>query len=556
MGGISIEQYRSRIGSYDNFVKTKDMLSRFKDNFWSLVLMMFYLNVFYLPVLKQVVGQRKMWNDVMFWFLQMIFYNAYIPLLIRQANDVEENPGPTIFDFIDATRTICADYSQGNEALFGETAGKQCVAMSLTAIIYHHIENINLWTSSTLNSILTIGNNLYISIRCSVQANDYLLLTDVPCIVSIYNKVYTLAYSESFTGNLFMTSNNGPYMSLHNSLTELFSNCQLNYNCCLLTIGINTVAVIKNSEQSFKIFDAHSRDLHGMPHSFGKCTLLTIEGIENLVSYLQISCLQIGVVPFKIKGVFVRGNEIDLQNGNESRKIEHLCFSDKRNQTQPMKRKQKFLTETPEEKEKRLIAKREYEKRRKVTETSEEKEKRLIAKRECEKRRKVTETPEEKQKRLTARREYEKRRKVNESEESKEKRLARQRLNMKKERASECCESRKKRLATQSQYERQKIAYESAECREERLFNQRQYQKEKIANESAGDRQERLANQRQYQSEKNVHSLCITDEIRKFHANVSRGPEYICSCCNQLWYKHSVITAEKLRLSNPTAGKY
>ena len=95
----------------------------------------------------------------------------------------------------------------------------------------------------------------------------------------------------------------------------------------------------------------------------------------------------------------------------------------------------------------------------------------------------------------------------------------------------------KKRLATQSQYERQKIAYESAECREERLFNQRQYQKEKIANESADDRQERLANQHQHQNEKNVHNPCITEEIRKFHANVSRGPEYIFSCCNQLWYK-------------------
>ena len=32
-------------------------------------------------------------------------------------------------------RTVSADYSQGNEALFGEDAGKQCVAMSLTAII-------------------------------------------------------------------------------------------------------------------------------------------------------------------------------------------------------------------------------------------------------------------------------------------------------------------------------------------------------------------------------------------------------------------------------------
>ena len=101
--------------------------------------------------------------------------------------------------------------------------------MSITAIVYYHIEDINLWTSSTLNNILTIGNNLYTSIRCSVQTNDYLLLTDVPCIVSIYNKVYTLEYSESLTGSLFMTSNNGPYMSLQNSLTEVVSNCQLNY---------------------------------------------------------------------------------------------------------------------------------------------------------------------------------------------------------------------------------------------------------------------------------------------------------------------------------------
>ena len=90
-------------------------------------------------------------------------------------------------------------------------------------------------------------------------------------------------------------------MSLQNSLTEVFSNCQLNYNCCLLKIGINTVAVIKNSEQNFKIFDTHSRDLHGMPHSFGKCTLLNIAGNENLVSYLKTSCLQIGLFLLKLK---------------------------------------------------------------------------------------------------------------------------------------------------------------------------------------------------------------------------------------------------------------
>ena len=99
--GISIEQFRSRIRSHDNFVKIKDVSSRFKDRFWNIMLMTFYFNVFYLLTLKQVVIPYKMLNQVMFWFTQMMCYNVCIPLLIRQANDVEENPGPTIFDIID-----------------------------------------------------------------------------------------------------------------------------------------------------------------------------------------------------------------------------------------------------------------------------------------------------------------------------------------------------------------------------------------------------------------------------------------------------------------------
>ena len=156
-------------------------------------------------------------------------------------DDVEESPGPTIFDIIDATTTVSADSSQGNEAILGVNAGKQCVAMSRTGMIYHQIQDISLWTNCTLNNILVIGNNVYSSITCSVQTNDYLLLTDVPDMVLIFDKVYSLQYSESFTGSLFMTSNIGPYMPLRNSLLEVFSNSQRNYNCCLLTNGINTL---------------------------------------------------------------------------------------------------------------------------------------------------------------------------------------------------------------------------------------------------------------------------------------------------------------------------
>ena len=54
--GISSEQFRSRIGTYDNFLKTKDASLRFKDRYCNIMLMMFYLSAFYLPTLKQVVG--------------------------------------------------------------------------------------------------------------------------------------------------------------------------------------------------------------------------------------------------------------------------------------------------------------------------------------------------------------------------------------------------------------------------------------------------------------------------------------------------------------------
>jgi len=43
-------------------------------------------------------------------------------------------------------------------------------------------------------------------------------------------------------------------------------------------------------------------------------------------NYLQISRLQIWVISFKIEGVFVIDNELDLQNVHDSPKIENFPF--------------------------------------------------------------------------------------------------------------------------------------------------------------------------------------------------------------------------------------
>jgi hypothetical protein len=228
--------------------------------------------------------------------------NVYVPLLLRMANDVEENPGPTVYDVVDPTKTISADFSQGDTRKFRQNAGKQCLAMSLTAIIHSHIVDVNIWDTSLLNNILYAGNNLYTFISNSVN-KSYLLLTDVPEMVSNFNKIYQLQYSDSLAGNLFMETTNLPYYCLENALHNLFYGSQLSYQHCMLTINCNTVAIFKTSEVNLKIFDSHSRDSYGIPHPFGKCVSVSVEGIQNLTIYLQNTIPRGDAIPFEIKVV-------------------------------------------------------------------------------------------------------------------------------------------------------------------------------------------------------------------------------------------------------------
>ena len=44
-----------------------------------------------------------------------------------------------------------------------------------------------------------------------------------------------------------------------------------------------------------------------------------------------------------------------------------------------------------------------------------------------------------------------------------------------------------------------------------------------------------------YSPSENINELA---PVRKFHNSVSAGPLYICTCCDQLWYKHSVLPAD------------
>jgi len=75
---------------------------------------------------------------------------------VMLCNDVGTNPGPGV---VDPSKSICAPYSQDEISVFGRNAGKQCAAMSLSAIVYNY--NYGIRCMSDLIEIMNLGNELY-----------------------------------------------------------------------------------------------------------------------------------------------------------------------------------------------------------------------------------------------------------------------------------------------------------------------------------------------------------------------------------------------------------
>ena len=108
---------------------------------------------------------------------------------------------------------------------------------------------------------------------------------------------------------------------------------------------------------------------------------------------------------------------------------------------------------------------------------------------------------------------------------------------MAKGRANEDSERRQERLTKQRRYAQQQRAAQK-KCTEEQPTQSKNGTQQTVHDNN--HREEILNENQQYK--KSLENL-----ISKFHSIVSSGPIYICSCCDQLWYKHSVTLADNLR---------
>ena len=90
----------------------------------------------------------------------------------------------------------------------------------------------------------------------------------------------------------------------------------------------------------------------------------------------------------------------------------------------------------------------------------------------------------------------------------------------------------------------------------------REYRKRKRANNcfqasaiSREAKQKKRLYAKEYRKQKRLELEPVQSLMSKFHDDVSQGPLYICTCCDQLWYRHSVTPATALKENNPDVQK-
>ena len=128
-----------------------------------------------------------------------------------------------------------------------------------------------------------------------------MLLSETPSALSVDNSMYFITLSDSITGDLHMFGVRDCYMSLQHAFNVLMAE----YRTFMLTIQINTEAIIIDSLGHYKLFDSHSRDTRGSVATAGKSILLDVNGKEEVVQYVQSSYAATSVVQFEILGVKV-----------------------------------------------------------------------------------------------------------------------------------------------------------------------------------------------------------------------------------------------------------
>ncbi|XP_071963919.1 uncharacterized protein [Antedon mediterranea] len=215
-------------------------------------------------------------------------------------------------------RTIAqGSFNQGHSR-FGYARGKQCVANSLVAIVYSTKRNGNEFYKNDLDTILTLGNELYYYIqKDSTMDEDLLMISELPKKLDMLDSKFLISPKESvfgiIDGSLESMAEYGA-LSLKQALEQELHQ----HDACFMNFNRSTFAIIKRVN-GFLIFDPHARDRVGCVSEHGKSILIYSTSWQGVYSY----CLKLA----RSMNCNLHETEFELTGVNVQNESMFLCSS-------------------------------------------------------------------------------------------------------------------------------------------------------------------------------------------------------------------------------------
>lgn len=198
-------------------------------------------------------------------------------------------------------------FHQGSDFFPPQSIGKQCVANSIIAIIYHNEKPVNTWNTQDLDMILLNGNGLYLE---KYTNQDYLLISDIPDVVKLDRKTYKITQLHTLYGLL---SSPSPSFSTSDCSTPLpvaiqMLNAGERWTSAVMCLGHAAGGYsfsIFGQNDSIYICDSHSRNADGLPQTDGSSVVVLLTTHTKAITFIQylaqqLQCTQYEMTPISV----------------------------------------------------------------------------------------------------------------------------------------------------------------------------------------------------------------------------------------------------------------
>ena len=148
---------------------------------------------------------------------------------------------------------------------------------SLCVLLYHYRKKVTTLNSHDVEIVLYSGDVLY----QQIGKKGLLLQSYLPKDVMIFNSTFKVIEKLSHIGS-FLYPNIDKHIVSVSDFNYIFAS-NTHYFMCLYD---STLAILKESNDSFYVFDPHARDHNGLPHKSGKAVLLHFSSLLHLRNYV------------------------------------------------------------------------------------------------------------------------------------------------------------------------------------------------------------------------------------------------------------------------------